>query len=650
MRREKYPGLERRKYIRLDSVFPVSFQLLSLDGRQIFSEWVQGFTNNIGKGGICLVINQLAPDLAKILKNAEAKVSLKIEMPLNKEPVAAVAKVSWIKDPAEASHKYLVGLTYEQINLNQNNQIMRYARMRKLSAPVALGIIFVIGFGFLLNTYINIKLIRGNKALVEQLVKIVQESSVAKQKIKMIAKEKEDLQLRIQASQLEIKNVEEEKKDLENTGNLEKAQAVKKIRELSSLIEKLSQDRVSLQEQMINIQHKENIVTEELLRLDEAKSHLEKANIDNMYQWLKAHQNLRTGLVASFEGDSDIANWAFTYDQSLALQAFTNFGDFKRARKILDFYDQKAKRIKGMFLNAYYASDGLPVEYVMHSGPNIWLGIAILQYTKKTQDYNYLRLAEDIARVIIDLQNQGQDGGIRGGPEVNWFSTEHNLDAYAFFGMLDKITDKPVYRKIKDEVSDWLVKHTYDKVDIPIRRGKGDSSIATDTYAWAIAAIGPEKLFGLGMNPDRILEFVEQNCQVEASYIRPDGKNVKIKGFDFAPQRHLARGGVVSSEWSAQMVLAFKIMGDFYYNKNMIAKARAYKSKAEEYLVELGKMIISSPSPSGQGESCLPYATQDFVDTGHGWMTPKGKSTGSLAGTTYTIFAYYNYNPLELKE
>ena len=81
----------------------------------------------------------------------------------------------------------------------------------------------------------------------------------------------------------------------------------------------------------------------------------------------------------------------------------------------------------------------------------------------------------------------------------------------------------------------------------------------------------------------------------------------------------------------------------------MVAKARAYELKAENILLQLGNMIISSPSPSGQGESCLPYATQDFVDTGHGWMTPKGKATGSVAGTTYALFAYYNYNPLELK-
>lgn len=181
-------------------------------------------------------------------------------------------------------------------------------------------------------------------------------------------------------------------------------------------------------------------------------------------------------------------------------------------------------------------------------------------------------------------------------------------------------------------------------------RGKGDSTIATDTYAWSIASIGPEKLEQLGMNPDQILEFAEQNCVVEVDYQRPEGSIVKIKGFDFAPQRHLSRGGVVSSEWTAQMVISFKIMADFYYKKNMIAKARSYEAKADAYLIALSNMIISSSSPSGQGDSCLPYATQEYVDTGHGWITPKGKSTGSLAATVYILFAHYNYNPLKLKE
>jgi hypothetical protein len=216
--------------------------------------------------------------------------------------------------------------------------------------------------------------------------------------------------------------------------------------------------------------------------------------------------------------------------------------------------------------------------------------------------------------------------------------------------MLYKITGKAKYFDCANKILNWLVKHTYDKPGLPVKRGKGDSTIATDTYAWSIAAIGPEKLEKIGMSPDRIMEFAESNCSIEVEYYRPEGRIIKIKGFDFAPQRNISRGGVVSSEWTAQMVISFKIMEDFYSKKGRPARAREYKSKAEEYLSSLGNMIISSPSPSGQGESCLPYATQEFVDTGHGWFTPKGKSTGSLAGTVYTFFAYNNYNPLEIKD
>ncbi|MBU2257551.1 MAG: hypothetical protein KJ926_00350, partial [Candidatus Omnitrophica bacterium] len=191
--------------------------------------------------------------------------------------------------------------------------------------------------------------------------------------------------------------------------------------------------------------------------------------------------------------------------------------------------------------------------------------------------------------------------------------------------------------------------HTYDPDDIPIKRGKGDSTIATDTYAWSIAAIGPQKLEELGMNPDKIMEFAEEACGVEVSFVRPEGQTVKIKGFDFAPQKHLSRGGVVSSEWTAQMTLSFKIMAGYYNKKNMPAKSRVYETKANEYLEQLWNMIISSPSPSGQGEGCLPYATLDSADTGHGWFTPKGKYTGSVSGTSYTLFAYNNFNPLQLE-
>ena len=40
-----------------------------------------------------------------------------------------------------------------------------------------------------------------------------------------------------------------------------------------------------------------------LNEIRDKKSILEKASFEQMYQWIKLHQNPRTGLIISFEGD-----------------------------------------------------------------------------------------------------------------------------------------------------------------------------------------------------------------------------------------------------------------------------------------------------------------------------------------------------------
>jgi len=649
MQNKKDSAAERRRYLRLDSVFPVEFRILSLDGKTLLSDWLQGFTSDISKGGICLEINNLKPDLAKKIQSGEVKLSLGIEMPLRGAAIRAVARIAWFKEIAGEPTKHLVGLSYEDIMPRDAKRILQIARTKKLFAPVALSVIGLLAAAFLFGTYLNVTLIKKNKALVGQLIQVAGESSSAKQQVKDINREKENLQLQMQSLKTQMETIEQEQKKLGEQVETEEKDTGKRAEEIKGISAKISKETTELKEKLSEVQSKESVITQELLRLHEKRMVLEKANLEKMYQWLKVHQNPRTGLVLSFEGDKDLTDWGFTYDQALAAIAFTHFSDFSRAKKIFDFFTFKARRINSLFVNAYYVNDGSPAEFVVHNGPNIWMGIAILQYTKKSHDRSYLRVAEEIGRCAMIMQKQGKGGGICGGPDLNWYSTEHNLDAYALFSMLYAVTGKEAYLQSRDKILSWLVTHTYDKSGIPVKRGMGDATIATDTYAWSIAAVGPEKLQESGLDPDKIMDFAEKNCGVEVDFVRPDGQIVKIKGFDFAPQAHLGRGGVVSTEWTAQMVLAFDIMADFYYKKGLTEKARNYELKADEYLSSLSNMIISSPSPSGQGASCLPYASQDFVDTGHGWITPKGKSTGSVAGTVYTLFAYYKFNPLELK-
>jgi len=633
---------EQRKYLRLNTIFPVQFRLESMDGEIFISDWLQGFTNNISREGICLCVNNLELSFLKLFEEKKVKLLLEINLSMSKKPISASAKIAWVKEMRLDMHQHLIGLSYERISAEQNNKLLRYARAKKLFAPLALSLIIILALALGANSFLNIKLTRSNKLLVEELVSVIKDSNVANQKVKNAIIQRQDLQLKLKSLEGRIISAES-KRNASQTVSLEQA------RQFNELINKLTLEKTLLHEELIAVQQKEDVAAKESSILDQKKVVLEKANLDKMYRWLKIHQNPYTGLVMSFEGDKDIANWAFIYDQALLIQAYSQFADFQRAKKILDFLAKGAKRENGWFLNAYYVDDGAPAEYVTHVGPNIWVGLAIMQYTQASQDKSYMGLAESIAQTIINLQNTDEDGGIRGGPGVSWYSTEHNLDAYAFFNMLFKVTGKQIYNLAQEKTLNWLTLHIYGRQDLPVTRGKGDSTIATDTYAWFIAAIGPQKLKDLGMDPDKIMEFVEENCTVEVNFTRPNGQNVLIKGFDFAPQRHVARGGVVSSEWTAQMIVSFKIMAEFYKLSDPL-KALEYKNKANMYLEELGNMIISSSSPSGQGEGCLPYATLDFVDTGHGWMTPKGRSTGSVSGTVYMLFAYYGFNPLELKD
>jgi len=111
----------------------------------------------------------------------------------------------------------------------------------------------------------------------------------------------------------------------------------------------------------------------------------------------------------------------------------------------------------------------------------------------------------------------------------------------------------------------------------------------------------------------------------------------------------MSKGGIVSTEWTSQMIVSFRVMADYYKKNGDFNKVKYYDKKADFYLSEIEKMIISSPSKAGQGQACLPYATQDDVDTGHGWKIAQGTKTASTASTAYIVFTKYNYNPLVLE-
>ena len=63
----------------------------------------------------------------------------------------------------------------------------------------------------------------------------------------------------------------------------------------------------------------------------------------------------------------------------------------------------------------------------------------------------------------------------------------------------------------------------------------------------------------------------------------------EVEGGDFCSPSAVERGGVISVEWTSQMIIVFELLSEFYMQEQMIEKAEGYKEKADYYLGELEK-------------------------------------------------------------
>ncbi|MCF7877232.1 MAG: PilZ domain-containing protein [Candidatus Omnitrophica bacterium] len=645
---------ERRQYIRLSTVLPVEFFLADKGGKKI-TPWVQGFTQDIGKGGIRLVVNDLWWGFWDKFNQPGNKIFLRIMLPLKKEPLFLEALIKW-KESKELKNfrQYRIGLEFVKGKKKKSNSIFKFALFKKIT-PVVIGVVlsgFVFFSSFLF--WKMSRLARENKRLVSDHIEILQKNAFLsysleenKQAQKFLSKRKDDLSREITNLEKNITHLKSEYQKLEKIQEKNKQQ----LSELTALEEKIfkyNQQLNSLKREnrflKNKIEEKEkatSVIEAEVKEASAQRQRFTEKVTAGMYDWIKHRQDLIRGLVLSYEGDNNLRQVCFTYDQALAVFVFLKEGDRERAGKILNFYLGKINKGKKIY-NAYFTS-GEVFEYALHSGPQAWIGLAALNYTELTGNRKYLKIAKEIGKFLIKMQDG--EGGVVGGPKDSWYSTEHNLDAYAFFKLLYKHTGNIQYKEAASKAKRWISKYSYTQHKIPINRGKGDSTIATDTYTWSITALGPPTLYSLGMDPEEILNFAEKNCKVTVNF-KYNGRKVKVEGFDFAKNRHLARGGIVSGEWTAQMVLAYEIMADYFKEKNP-EKYKEYLKKTYFYFDQLQKMIITSPSRAGRVEPCLPYASAPFADTGHGWRTPRGSRTGSLASTAYFLIAYNGYNPLK---
>jgi hypothetical protein len=122
-----------------------------------------------------------------------------------------------------------------------------------------------------------------------------------------------------------------------------------------------------------------------------------------------------------------LLNLSFTYDSAVATVAFVSGGARDQAERLLDQLAALQHK-DGSLATVYDTSTGAEVP-TYRSGTIAWVGLAAVAYEHRYHTGRYERLAQSAADWLME-QSDPESDLLRGGPDVKWVSTQHNILAY----------------------------------------------------------------------------------------------------------------------------------------------------------------------------------------------------------------------------
>jgi hypothetical protein len=128
-----------------------------------------------------------------------------------------------------------------------------------------------------------------------------------------------------------------------------------------------------------------------------------------------------------------LANYSWTYDNALATFAFISVGLKSGSEQLLDQL-KALQRADGSIEFAFDTRTGAAAPYY-RSGSLAWVGLAAAAYRRKYDNERYDALIGGLLKYLLGLRNSA--GLVRGGPDVSWVSTQHNLLTIGFLRDLE---------------------------------------------------------------------------------------------------------------------------------------------------------------------------------------------------------------------
>lgn len=185
---------------------------------------------------------------------------------------------------------------------------------------------------------------------------------------------------------------------------------------------------------------------------------------------------------------------SWIYDDALGVIAFSLAGDQERAVTILNSM-RELQNSDGSLDFSYDVYTG-SLDARKRSGAIAWAGYSALIYEREFNDSTYRDFAIWVADYLIRLQDPST-GSIKGGPDVSWYSTEHNIDSYFFFRDLGQITKQNKYMQAATDVKNALLNYHWNKEEQRFNQGINDTAGALDAQSWGgifLGAIGRSDL------------------------------------------------------------------------------------------------------------------------------------------------------------
>ncbi len=198
---------------------------------------------------------------------------------------------------------------------------------------------------------------------------------------------------------------------------------------------------------------------------------------DKAIEWVTAQRH-GFGWVAV----NETSNTGYTYDNALAVIAYTGAGDTTHAKDLLNFL-QAHQLTDGCWYDSMNQTTGAGVSLARSSGNQAWVVYAVCFYALRSGDNTFLPMAERASAWIIARQEA--DGGVTGGlnadgSERTWASTEHNVDSYFAFKLLDYVRPTPSYEAASEGCKNWLLQTAWNIGEGRFNRGANDPVMVLD--------------------------------------------------------------------------------------------------------------------------------------------------------------------------